>query len=157
MSRRKLKWELAKYSNNYINYKSREFKSQFITRMLLNRGIKTKEEVHKFLYSDEKRLLGSIFVGRYGESVNKILATRARNEKITIYGDYDIDGISATAYLVIVLRKIGLNVDYYIPNRTHEGTKLNQTLVKTLVKRRKAGFVFDGGYDHSTLGKKYLC
>ena len=75
------------------------------------------------------------------EVVERILLARNNKEKVTVYGDYDIDGISGTAYLVIVLRKLGMNVDYYIPNRAHEGVGINRGLIRYLVKRNTKLFI----------------
>ena len=69
------------------------------------------------------------------EVVDRILQARNNKEKVIIYGDYDVDGISGTAYLVIILRKLGMNVDYYIPNRAHEGVGINKNFLKYLIKR----------------------
>ena len=53
--------------------------------------------------------------------VDKILEKREKKEKVFIYGDYDVDGITAAVFLVLVFRNIGIEVDYYIPNRMEEG------------------------------------
>ena len=75
------------------------------------------------------------------EVVERILDAKKRKEKIVIYGDYDVDGISGTAYLVLVFRKLGLNVDYYIPNRAHEGVGINKNLIKYLSKKNAKLFI----------------
>ena len=131
-----MKWELKKHDKNYLTLKSKEFnESELITGLLLNRGITTKKEVEKFLNTSESELYSPFLFENMHEVVERILDAKKRKEKIVIYGDYDVDGISGTAYLVLVFRKLGLNVDYYIPNRAHEGVGINKNLIKYLVKK----------------------
>lgn len=58
------------------------------------------------------------------------------HEQICIYGDYDVDGITATALLYIFLMQCGANVSYYIPNRLEEGYGLNKEAVKEIAARK---------------------
>ena len=133
---------MKNYDKNYLISKSREFgESELITRLLLNRNINTKEEVEKFLNSDENDLLNPFLFEQMDKVTDRIIRARKNKEKIVIYGDYDVDGISAAAYLVIVFRKLGMNVDYYIPNRTHEGVGINRNLIKYMTKRNTGLFI----------------
>ena len=137
-----MKWELKKHDKNYLALKSKEFnESQLITGLLLNRGITTKKEVEKFLNTSESELNDPFLFENMHEVVERILDAKKRKEKIVIYGDYDVDGISGTAYLVLVFRKLGLNVDYYIPNRAHEGVGINKNLIKYLSKKNAKLFI----------------
>jgi single-stranded-DNA-specific exonuclease recJ len=137
-----VKWEMKNYDKNYLISKSREFgESELITRLLLNRDINTKEEVEKFLNSDENDLLNPFLFEQMDKVTDRIIRARKNKEKIVIYGDYDVDGISAAAYLVIVFRKLGMNVDYYIPNRAHEGVGINRNLIKYMTKRNTGLFI----------------
>jgi len=133
---------MKNYDKNYLISKSREFgESELITRLLLNRDINTKEEVEKFLNSDENDLLNPFLFEQMDKVTDRIIRARKNKEKIVIYGDYDVDGISAAAYLVIVFRKLGMNVDYYIPNRAHEGVGINRNLIKYMTKRNTGLFI----------------
>ena len=69
---------------------------------------------------------------RMNEAIDKILKIRANNETLYIYGDYDVDGITATAFLTLVFRRVGINVKYYIPNRMDEGYGLNKRALKEI-------------------------
>ena len=133
---------MKNYNKNYLISKSREFgESELITRLLLNRDINTKEEVEKFLNSDENDLLNPFLFEQMDKVTDRIIRARKNKEKIVIYGDYDVDGISAAAYLVIVFKKLGMNVDYYIPNRAHEGVGINRNLIKYMTKRNTGLFI----------------
>lgn len=132
-----MEWELKYYNRHYLEQKKAEFgENELITRLLLNRKINKRKKVDKFLNSDERDFYSPFLFENMNEVVNKILKTKKNKEKITIFGDYDVDGTSGTAYLVIVLRKLGLNVDYYILNRSYNGSKINDYVIKQLQKRK---------------------
>ena len=137
-----MKWKLKNYNSNYLISKSKEFQeSKLITKLLLNRGITTPEKVEEFLNPSEKDLYSSFLFEEMREVVDRILRAKNNREKVVIYGDYDVDGISGTAYLVIILRKLGMDVDYYIPNRAHEGVGINKSLIRYLKKRNTKLFI----------------
>ena len=137
-----MKWELKKYDIKYLTKKSSEFsKSKLITRLLLNRGIDTRKKVEKFLNTSENDLLDPFLFENMGKVVERIKVAKLKKEKIVIYGDYDVDGISGVAYLVIMLRKLGLNIDYYIPNRVHEGFGINRSTLNFLKRRDTKLFI----------------
>lgn len=137
-----MKWKLKNYNSNYLISKSKEFQeSRLITKLLLNRGITTPEKVEEFLNPSEKDLYSPFLFEEMREVVDRILRAKNNREKVVIYGDYDVDGISGTAYLVIILRKLGMDVDYYIPNRAHEGVGINKSLIRYLKKRNAKLFI----------------
>ncbi len=137
-----MKWEQKNYNYKYLSKKAYEFKeNRLITSLLLNRNITTKKEVDKFLNSNKEDFHDPFLFEDMNKVVDRILKAKEKNEKITIYGDYDVDGISATAYLVIVLRKLGLWVDYYTPSRSHEGTQITKKMVEVLQKRETKLFI----------------
>jgi single-stranded-DNA-specific exonuclease len=73
---------------------------------------------------------------RYMEiAVARVESALAGGEKIVVYGDYDVDGITATALLVRYLRWRGANVEYYIPHRVEDGYGLSLDGVSALVER----------------------
>lgn len=137
-----MKWQLKKYDIKYLTKKSSEFsKSKLITRLLLNRGIDTRKKVEKFLNTSENDLLDPFLFENMEKVVERIKVAKLKKEKIVIYGDYDVDGISGVAYLVIMLRKLGLNIDYYIPNRVHEGFGINRSTLNFLKRRDTKLFI----------------
>ena len=137
-----MKWELKKYDIKYLTKKSSEFgESKLITRLLLNRGIDTRKKVEKFLNMSENDLLDPFLFENMEKVVERIKVAKLKKEKIVIYGDYDVDGISGVAYLVIMLRKLGLNIDYYIPNRVHEGFGINRSTLNFLKRRDTKLFI----------------
>lgn len=97
-----------------------------LTRELVwRRGFRTQAEAHRFLHPLDFRLppLGSY--PSVSAAVDRIDAALAGDEKTHVWGDFDVDGQTATALLVGALRRVGGNVDYYIPNRITESHGLN--------------------------------
>ena len=137
-----MKWELKSYDKNYLVSKSSEFgESRLISRLLLNREINTKDKVQKFLNSDKEDIHNPFLFEDMENAVKRIQKAGKNKEKIIVYGDYDVDGISGVAYLVMMLRKLGLNVDYYIPNRVHKGAGINKHVLTFLKKRDAKLFI----------------
>lgn len=136
-----MKWELLNYNHEYIQKKSKEFQTdKLITKLLLNRGITDKEDVKRFLSPSVEDINNPFLFEDMEKVVERIIKARQNKEKVFIYGDYDVDGISGTAYLIIVLRNLGINIDYFIQNRVHEGPKVNKHFI-SYIKKRNAKLV----------------
>ncbi len=99
--------------------------SEIIARVLLNRGICETEEIDKFLHPKLENLHDPFLLNDMGVAVDKIIECMNKKEKITIYGDYDVDGITSIATLSKFLTELGIENDYYLPNRLDEGYGLN--------------------------------
>lgn len=108
---------------------------EFITLIASSRGYNEPDLLEEFL-SDE-----AFFSYDYSVMADLMLAAEKireeiKNEtKITVYGDYDCDGITSTALLYKVLKSLGANVDYYIPSRSEEGYGMNKDSVKLLYNK----------------------
>lgn len=103
-----------------------------IAQILLHRGLKSGEEAEAFIRPDYRRLADPFLMRGMTEAVERVLRALAQGEKITIYGDFDADGITATALLVQTLRHMGGQVEPYIPQRIDEGYGLNLDAVEQL-------------------------
>ncbi|MBZ4682984.1 MAG: single-stranded-DNA-specific exonuclease [Fusobacteriaceae bacterium] len=131
-----MKWEYSKVDNETLLKKATEFnKSLFLTTLLLNRNMNEKYEVEDFLNIDFTKLHNPMEFEKMDEVVKKIIKLKEEKSKIFIYGDYDVDGITAAAFLVIVFRNIGIEVNYYIPNRMEEGYGLNKKAINEIATR----------------------
>lgn len=106
--------------------------SPIMQQMLVNRGYFSYDEALDYLYArppegiEAQNLLGA------PEAAARIQQAIEANEPIAVYGDYDADGVTATALLVDVIRKLGGQVQGYIPNRFDEGYGLNIEALNTL-------------------------
>lgn len=123
-------WEYSEISDTLIKQKSVEWTtSPFLTNLLLKKGFTSKEEVENFLNPSFEQLKNPFDFEMMIDVVKKIVSLKEKNEKIYIYGDYDVDGITAAIFLVLAFREIGIKVDYYIPNRMDEGYGLDKKTV----------------------------
>ena len=92
--------------------------------VLINRDLTSAEAASNFLMPSLRRVRSPFELKDMNAAVNRIYRAIAENEKILIFGDYDVDGITATAVLLDFLRAIDANVSYYIPHRIKEGYSL---------------------------------
>jgi len=107
--------------------------SPVFASILLERGIDTKEAAKVFLNPEKNQPFYDPFLMKDMEKgVNRIIEAVKSKEKIVVYGDYDVDGITATSLLTNTLKKLGANVDFYIPDRQLEGYGLNMEALKKL-------------------------
>lgn len=104
---------------------------------LANRGLKTKAEITSYLEPKYEDLISPDSFLAMDNAVERIVRAREKNEKIVVYGDYDVDGITATALVFELLNKIGLqNVETYIPHREEEGYGLNKEAIDEIIKKK---------------------
>ncbi len=108
-----------------------------IKKLLSIRGIETDEEISEFLSDKPKRTYDPLLLPDMEEGADLILSEIAAGSKITIYGDYDADGTTATALMMDVLRAImGESAEtrlcYYIPSRFDEGYGLNAEAIRAI-------------------------
>ncbi len=104
--------------------------NQALARLLINRGITDHEEARAFLCPSTRQLHSPWLMRGVEEAVTRLLAALDKDEKIMIHGDYDADGIAATAILTETLEQLGANVDYYLPSRFGEGYGLHKEPLK---------------------------
>lgn len=103
-----------------------------IGNLLLSRGINTKEASRDFLCPDTSMFYSPFLLTDMKLAIEKIDSSIQKREKITIYGDYDVDGITSTSILCLALKKIGADVGYYIPDRMSEGYGINKGAIEYL-------------------------
>src|SRR4030042_3417687 len=108
--------------------------SPLLAQILINRGIIDSEEASVFLRPKLTELIDPARMPGISPAVQRIKQAITNKEKITVYGDYDVDGISGVAILWQVCTILGAEVDYYIPHRIDEGYGLNAEAVGTLAK-----------------------
>ncbi|WP_297022549.1 single-stranded-DNA-specific exonuclease RecJ [uncultured Dialister sp.] len=103
-----------------------------LARILLRRGIDSEEKLSHFLYDDLSNLSDPFLMKGMTEAVDRISRALDGGEKIVIYGDYDVDGITSTSIMVRGLKGLNGNVGYYIPQRETEGYGLNGAALSKL-------------------------
>jgi single-stranded-DNA-specific exonuclease len=108
---------------------------RIIAKILFNRQIDTPETIRQFLQPSLKDLQDPFTLYGMDRAVDRILQALRDNEKIMVYGDYDVDGITAASLLYLVLNKLGAQVSYYLPNRLIEGYGLSVEGIKEASER----------------------
>ncbi|MCL2234862.1 MAG: single-stranded-DNA-specific exonuclease RecJ [Defluviitaleaceae bacterium] len=116
-----------------------------LANLLATRGVKTRNTAIKYLNPllDYLHPMGDM--AGVSDGVNIINQAITNGDKICIYGDYDVDGVSSTVILMKGLTALGANVDYYIPHREREGYGLNIPAVEALAQDFKVLIAVDNG------------
>ncbi|MFZ5908223.1 MAG: single-stranded-DNA-specific exonuclease RecJ [Nitrospirota bacterium] len=114
-------WIVNKTNQEYIAYLSRSASiSPVLAQILVNRGIKTPEAIHSFL-NPLSCLSDPLLIEGMDRAVERIREAARKGERVLIHGDYDADGISATAIALTILERSGTDCRYFIPDRIAHG------------------------------------
>ena len=106
-----------------------------IKKILDKRGI-SSEEYDNFIFPDYDNQQDPFLLPDMNLAVNRLIQAHKKQEKITIYGDYDVDGVSATALLLDAFNKFGYNnVDYFLPDRFIDGYGMSERAIEEISKR----------------------
>ncbi|MGM0378839.1 MAG: single-stranded-DNA-specific exonuclease RecJ [Bacillota bacterium] len=124
----KKRWKSNKKINtDKIAKLTNELDISFLTaKILISRGYDTVKKAKKFVYPDIKDLYDPFLFSNMQKVIDRINKAINKNEKIWIFGDYDVDGISAISILVNYFKSIDYPVEYYIPDRKKEGYGLSK-------------------------------
>lgn len=106
-----------------------------IASLLYNRGYRTPGEANAFLRMERELLCDPFLLDGTKEAVARIRRAVESGERITVYGDYDVDGVTAVCTLCLYLASQGAKVDYYIPDRSGEGYGVSRSAVQALAER----------------------
>lgn len=96
-----------------------------VVNLMVQRGITTSRQADEFFNPSLKSLHDPFLMKDMNKAVDRISTAVARNEKILVYGDYDVDGTTSVAMIYAFLRERHTSLDYYIPDRYHEGYGLS--------------------------------
>ncbi|MEK7307234.1 MAG: DHH family phosphoesterase, partial [Nitrospirota bacterium] len=110
--------------------------SPVVARVLLNRGITEKEDAKRFLSISSKLLLDPFIMNDMDRCAERVSRSIMTGERVIIYGDYDVDGITATSLYILFFRDLGLDVLHYLPYRMTEGYGMN---VSAIMKIKEMG------------------
>ena len=108
--------------------------STLLARILVSRNIKDDKDIEVFLDPKRNSFYDPFLMPDMEKAVDRILKALEEKEKITIYGDYDVDGITATTVLESFFKDRGANINHYIPNRLDEGYGLNNEALKKIAE-----------------------
>ena len=124
------KWNIKKPDSELIHTISSSLNIfPLVAQVLINRGINTPEKADFFLSADLGHLHSPFLMKDMHRAVERVRSAVAKKEKICIFGDYDVDGITATSVMVLFLRHVRADVSFYIPDR-EQGYGLNIESIK---------------------------
>lgn len=106
--------------------------SPILGQVLMNRGITSADQANSFLRPKLNELIRPERTPGVQAAVERIRDALNQGQKITVYGDYDVDGITGVSILMSLLKLLGGQVDYYIPHRLDEGYGLNAEAIESL-------------------------
>lgn len=128
------KWEYYGKDEQKVEQIQKEFGlSRLLATILVNKGLENKQEIDVFLNPTRKDFHDPYLMPDMEIAVKRIMQAIDNKEKVIIYGDYDVDGITSITVLKKFLADRGLEVDSYIPNRLDEGYGLNKAAIDKIV------------------------
>lgn len=131
------KWKISDTQNEIAEKISKEFNiSKLVANIIANKGLQNKKEIEIFLNPTRKDFHDPFLMPDMEKAVERIERAINNKEKITIYGDYDVDGITSSTVLSRFLEERGIKPDIYIPDRINEGYGLNQNAIKSIAENR---------------------
>lgn len=127
------KWQIYETDKEKVNELKEKYNiNELLATILVNRNIVNEDEIRLFLNPTRNDFHDPFLITDMDIAVERIIAAIKNQEKVTIYGDYDVDGITSITVLKSFLKDNGLEVDFYIPNRLEEGYGLNKEAVKKI-------------------------
>ncbi len=125
-------WKILPESDKPLAYKGVD---ALVARLLYNRGVLNSSDAEIFLQADKRLSIDPFTIPDMHPAVSRVYKALMSGEKIAVYGDFDADGITATALLVQGLSALGADVIPYIPHRLHEGYGLKIAALENLRKQ----------------------
>lgn len=104
--------------------------SKIIAKILINRGIDDYNKALKFFNSSLADLYDPFLLPDMQKAAERIIQAIKNKEKVLVYGDYDVDGITAVSLVYLILKSLDCDVIFYIPNRLHEGYGISMLGIK---------------------------
>ena len=122
----KNRWQIPEHDAKIVKLLSDSLRiNPLCAKLLINRGYVDINEARSFIQKSDSFLHNPYLLQDVRKATARIRRALENEEKITIYGDYDVDGVTSVSILYMYLRDRGADVDYYIPTREHEGYGLN--------------------------------
>ena len=127
------KWQIYETDENKIQEISQKYNlNKLLSTILANRNIINEKDIKQFLSPTRKDFHDPFLIHDMEKAVERIIEAIKKQEKVTIYGDYDVDGITSITVLKRYLSDRGLEVETYIPNRLNEGYGLNKEAIEKI-------------------------
>ena len=119
-------WKIKQIDKDKINEYTERFNvSEFVAKLLLAKDI-DESKIATYLNPTIDKLYDPYLLNDMEKLVDRIIKAKEMNEKVAIYGDYDVDGITSITVMYSFLKDLGIDVIYYLPDRQEEGYGLNE-------------------------------
>lgn len=151
----KFKWELADNTSSATvdNLEKELGISRILATLLAQQGINSTEQAKKFFEPSMEEIHDPTLLHDMDKAVERIERAVEKQEQITIYGDYDADGITSTSLMYETLLSVGANVNYYVPNRFTDGYGPNMDAYQRLIDNGTQLFIT---VDNGVSGKNVI-
>ena len=127
------KWQIYEVDEEKVEELSKKYNlNKLLAVILTNRNIVKEEDIRLFLKPTRNDFHDPYLITDMKKAVERIIQAIEKQEKVTIYGDYDVDGITSITVLKSFLKDRGVEVSQYIPNRLHEGYGLNKNAIEKI-------------------------
>ncbi len=130
-----MKWKIVPFEESSRELVRHLEVHPLLGQLLLNRGVGDSRGAERFLFPTLNDLTNPFTMKGVEEGVKRVMEAILNGEKITIYGDYDVDGLTSVALLKGFLSELGLSVEHYIPKRLEEGYGLNPEAIKFIASK----------------------
>ena len=131
------KWQIYDVNEEEVNRISNEYEiNKLLATILYNRNIVDDEDIRTFLNPTRNDFHNPYLMPDMEKAIDRIQEAIEKKEKVIVYGDYDVDGITSITVLKKFLAERGLEVDSYIPNRLDEGYGLNKDAIDKIVEKK---------------------
>lgn len=129
------KWNVKKQDEQLVKELSSKLGVKEITaRLLINRGYKEADMAEAFINKSDSFLYNPFLMKDMDKAAERLLNAIIAGEHITIYGDYDVDGITSVSVLYMYLKENDAKVDYFIPSREYDGYGLGKSAIKSIAE-----------------------
>ena len=131
------KWEYYNFDKEKKKEICQKFNlPEFIAKIIVNRNVIEDEKIKVFLDPTRNDFYNPYLLNDMEKAVNRIIEAINNKQKIIIYGDYDVDGITSITVLKKFIQDRGIEIGYYIPDRLNEGYGLNKEAVKKIANEK---------------------
>ena len=130
------KWQIYQTNEQKVEEIAKKYEiNKLLATILVNRDKTDKQTIEKFLNPKRNDFYDPYLMPDMEIAVERIIKAIEKNEKILIYGDYDVDGITSVTVLKSFLEERGITISEYIPNRLKEGYGLNKKAIEEIAKQ----------------------
>ena len=130
-------WHIYEADEKEVSRIEEKYKiNNLLARILVNRNITQDDKIRLFLEPTRNDFYNPYLIKDMENAVERIIKAIEEKEKVIIYGDYDVDGITSITVLKSFLKDIGVDADFYIPNRLNEGYGLNKEAINKIVSEK---------------------